>query len=241
LLEIHRREQGKVVIRGVSTAGRDARSQFDRFLAALTDGIPAPSMPVVEESSWLDFALNPLPDLFGGGPPGGVSTKIKDAIVKRAFTDAQIERIHHHLTRADIEVPGGMFGLASYGGRVNARPADATAAPQRGGILDVACSAGWIDPSAEATNLDWVRSFYRDLFSATGGVPVPGDDADGALINHPDTDLADPRWNTSAVPWSAIYYQSNYARLQRVKMRWDPRDVFHHALSIEHPAAATKD
>jgi aclacinomycin oxidase len=45
-------------------------------------------------------------------------------------------------------------------------------------------------------------------------------------------DLADPEWNTSGVPWSTLYYKANYARLQRVKARWDPLDVFHHALSI---------
>ncbi len=232
LLEIHRHEFAKIVVRGVSTAGDSARAQFDRLLAALGDGVPAPSAPTVEQMSWLDFALNPLPDLFAGGPPGGVSTKIKDAIVKRRFTDAQIAVIHRHLMRTDVTVPGGMFGLASYGGRVNTRPTDATAAPQRNGILDVACTAGWIDSKDEAVNVAWVRSFYRELFADTGGVPVPGDAYDGALINHPDTDLADPQWNTSGTPWSTIYYQNNYPRLQRVKARWDPRNIFYHALSI---------
>ena len=47
--------------------------------------------------------------------------------------------------------------------------------------------------------------------------------------------LADPRWNASGVPWHALYYKGNYPRLQRVKARWDPRDVFHHALSIRLP------
>jgi len=45
-------------------------------------------------------------------------------------------------------------------------------------------------------------------------------------------DLADSKFNTSGVPWSAIYYQKNYPRLQKVKAQWDPHDVFRHALSI---------
>jgi aclacinomycin oxidase len=52
------------------------------------------------------------------------------------------------------------------------------------------------------------------------------------MINHPDVDLADPEWNTSGVPWHTLYYKANYARLQQIKSRWDPRNVFHHALSI---------
>jgi aclacinomycin oxidase len=77
-----------------------------------------------------------------------------------------------------------------------------------------------------------VRAFYQELFADSGGVPVPGERYDGSFINHPDTDLADPQWNTSGVPWHTLYYQANYPRLQRIKARWDPRDVFRHPLSI---------
>jgi FAD/FMN-containing dehydrogenase len=52
------------------------------------------------------------------------------------------------------------------------------------------------------------------------------------VINHPDVDLADPEWNTSGVPWHTLYYKDNYPRLQRIKARWGPRNVFRHALSI---------
>ena len=45
-------------------------------------------------------------------------------------------------------------------------------------------------------------------------MPVPGDATDGAFINHPDTDLADAAC---------------------IKARWDPRNVFRHALSIPLP------
>ena len=181
--------------------------------------------------SWLEFALNPFPDLFGV-PPGGVSTKVKDALLKKRFTDDQIGVAYDYLTRTDHDVMGGMLGLATYGGRINTVASNATAASQRDSILDIACGTGWLDPREEAKNLAWVRAFYRDLFAQTGGVPVPSEAYDGAFINHPDTDLADPALNTSGVPWQTLYYKSNYPRLQRVKARWDPRDVFRHALSI---------
>jgi hypothetical protein len=95
----------------------------------------------------------------------------------------------------------------------------ATASAQRGSILDIACTTGWLDPQEEAKNLAWVRSFYGELFAESGGVPVPGEAYDGTFINHPDTDLADPALNTSGVPWHTLYYQASYPRLQRIKAR----------------------
>jgi len=139
---------------------------------------------------------------------------------------------YDHLTSTEHDVPGGMLGLASYGGRVNTVARDATASAQRSSIFDAACSSGWLDPRDAEKNLAWVRAFYRDLFAETGGVPAPGDAYDGALINHPDTDLADPAWNTSGVSWSTLYYQDNYPQLQRIKSQWDPRNVFRHSMSI---------
>jgi len=175
--------------------------------------------------------LNPFPELFAS-PPGGVSAKIKDALVKKRFTDHQICVAYDYLTRSDYDVMGGMFGLATYGGRINTVARDATASVQRNAILDIACTTGWIDPQEEEKNLNWVRGFYRELFAKSGGVPVPGDAYDGAFINHPDNDLADPSFNTSGVPWHTLYYNENYPRLQRIKAKWDPRNVFRHALSI---------
>jgi len=231
LLEIHRQQFGKIIVRGVSTAGDSARPQIEEHLAALGDGVGAPVAKELARMGWLDFALDPLPDLFAA-PASGVSAKVKDAMLRKRLTDRQIDVVFDYMTRTDHDVMGGVFGLATYGGRVNTVAPDATASAQRGSILDTACNAGWLDPADEAKNLAWVREFYRELFADTGGVPVPGDAYDGAFINHPDTDLADPTLNTSGVPWHTLYYQGNYSRLQRVKVRWDPLNVFHHALSV---------
>jgi len=230
LLEIHRQQFGKIIIRGVSTAGAAAQ-QVDAFLASVREGIGAPHGRELARMSWLEFALNPFPDLFAA-PPGGVSAKVKDALLKQRLSDRQIGVAYDYLTRNDHDVMGGMLGLATYGGRINTIAPDATASAQRESILDIACTTGWVDPREESMNLAWVRAFYRDLFAESGGVPVPGDAYDGAFINHPDTDLADPALNTSGVPWSTLYYKANYPRLQRIKARWDPRNVFRHKMSI---------
>jgi FAD/FMN-containing dehydrogenase len=232
LLELHRRQFGTIVVRGLTTAGKGTRRLVAEHLAALSEGVPAPRGPERRRMPWLEFALDPFPDLFAG-PPGGVSVKVKDAMLVRRLDDRQIEVAHDWLTRADHDVMGGMLGLATYGGRINTISPGATASAQRRSILDLACTTGWVDPGDERKNLDWVRPFYRELFADTGGVPAPGDRYDGAFINHPDTDLADPAHNPSGVPWHTLYYQANYPRLQRIKARYDPRNVFRHALSIE--------
>lgn len=231
LLQLPREGLGKIVVRGVSTAGGDARRRVDDVLAELCEDVGAPEGPEVERMSWLEFALNPFPDLFAM-PPGGVSTKVKDALLRKRFTDAQADVAYDWLTGAEHGMVGGMLGLATYGGRINDVAPDATASAQRGAILDVACNAGWLDPRDEERSLAWVRGFYRALFAESGGVPVPGEAYEGAFINHPDVDLADPALNTSGVPWHALYFKDNYVRLQRVKARWDPLNVFRHALSI---------
>src|SRR5436305_8270882 len=231
LLEAHRQQFGKIIVRGVSTAGAAAERQMDDHLAALSAGGIAPHGRELARMPWLEFALNPLPDLFAA-PPGGVSVKVKDALLKKRLTDRQIGVAYEHLTRADHDVMGGMLGFATYGGRINTVAPDATAAAQRDSILDMACTTGWLEPREADANLAWVRAFYRDLFAESGGVPVPGEAYDGTFINHPDTDLADPALNTSGVPWSTLYYKAGYPRLQRIKAQWDPRNVFRHSLSI---------
>ena len=231
LLLVHRRQLGKIIIRGLSTDSAAAERQINNYLATLSAGVGAVQNKEVARMSWLEFALNPFPDLFAM-PPGGVSTKVKDAMLRKPLTDRQIAIAYDYMTRTDYDVMGGAFGFATFGGRVNAVAPDATASPQRHSIFDAACNTGWIDLSEEEKNLKWVRAFYRDLFADTGGVPVQGERYDGTLINHPDTDVADPTWNTSGVPWYTLYYQGNYPRLQQIKARWDPKNVFRHALSI---------
>lgn len=224
------RSSGKIEITGVLTAGAASERLLNEHLDAINASIGVTQTRQIERTSWLNFALYPFPDLVAKGSEGGFF-KLKDAFLRKRLTDRQIGVAYHYLTQTDHTVAGGL-GMATYGGKTNTVAPDATASAQRESILTMSCSAGWKHPHDEARNLAWVRQFYRDVFSDSGGVPVPGEIANGALINHPDVDFADPVWNTSGVPWYTLYYKDNYARLQQIKGRWDPRNVFHHALSI---------
>lgn len=229
LLFLNHRNLGKLEMKGLAT-GADATRLIDEHLAAVAGAPDLPYAPQIEETPWLRFALNPFPELFQPGFDN-VKAKAKDAFLRQPFNDSQIATAYQYLT-ADVNVGGGL-GMATYGGKVNTVSPDATASAQRDCILDTACNAGWGDPAGEVATLAWLRGFYRDLFAATGGVPVPNEQTDGCMINHPDIDLIDPEWNKSGVPWHTLYFKENYPRLQKVKGKWDPLNIFYHALSIQ--------
>jgi hypothetical protein len=229
LLFLNHRNLGKLEIKGVVTAGAKPDGLITEHLQAITSSTGLANNAQIEASAWLQFALNPFPELFQPGFDK-VQAKVKDALLRQPFTRDQIATIYKYVTMN--ETVGGGFGMATYGGQVNTVAPDATASPQRDCILDVACNTGWGDPEGEKASLSWVRNFYYDLFKNSGGVPVPNGQTAGSMINHPDTDLADPQWNKSGVPWHSLYYHSNYSRLQQVKSKWDPLNIFYHTLSI---------
>ncbi|WP_276485413.1 FAD-dependent oxidoreductase [Paraflavitalea pollutisoli] len=229
ILFLNHRNIGKIEIKGLAT-GATAADVINAFVKDVVEPVGLAYTKQLEENAWLQFALNPFPELFQPGFDKA-QAKIKDAFFRRPLTDDQIATAYRYLT---AQVPiGGMIGLATYGGVVNAIPPDHTASAQRDAIMDVACNTGWMDPSGEKPSLDWVRNFYKDLFAASGGVPVPNEQTDGAMINHPDTDLASADWNTSVTPWYTLYYKAGHPRLQAVKAAYDPLNIFHHALSIQ--------
>jgi hypothetical protein len=211
-----------------TTPGAD--QLLDSYLAALSDGVGVPfavterrRVPWLHATKWSGFT----------GPDPTVAFKGKPAYVRRNFTHTQLAAMHHHLTRTDYSNPGALLLLSGYGGAVRRVPPDATAVAQRDSVLKLQTAVFWTDPAEEARHLAWVREIYRDMYADTGGVPVPNATNDGMFINYADVDARDPALNTSGVPWSELYFRGNYPRLQAVKARWDPRDTFRHALSIE--------
>ncbi|GLW08190.1 FAD-linked oxidase [Microtetraspora sp. NBRC 13810] len=205
------------------------------YFAAVGEGVtPQAIVPPLQRDPWF-YAARTLS--LGEDAESG-RYKGKSAYLRSRFTDEQAGIAFDHLT-AGGAAAGGMLWLLSYGGRVNSVAPTATATVERRSILKVIHLATWDETQDGTAHLEWVRGFHSRTFAGTGGVPVPGGNCGGAYINYPDIDHADPAWNTSGVPWSTIYYADNYPRLQRVKARWDPRNVFRHALSIRPPAGGS--
>ena len=226
---------GKIELRGMVTAGSESERLLDLHLSAVNAGAGVTHSRELSTSSWLDFAVDPLPEVFATQAAGVSASKarlkLKDAFLRRRYDERQLGVLYAHLAGGPADVGGGI-GICTFGGKVNGVAADATAYPHRDSAISTSYSTGFQNPEDEGRSLSWLRDFYRELFAESGGVPVPGPVANGATINHPDVDLADPEWNRSGVPWHSLYFRNNYPRLQRVKAQWDPGNVFHHALSV---------
>jgi len=128
---------------------------------------------------------------------------------------------------------GGVISLATWGGKINALSPRDTAVAERESTVLLGLGSFWDEPEEDEKHLNWTRTFYRDLFATSGGVPVPNDRTGGCYVNWPDLDLRDQKWNKSGSPWSDLYYGGNYAKLREAKSRWDPHRIFSHPLSIE--------
>ncbi|MEU4200325.1 FAD-binding protein [Streptomyces sp. NPDC026294] len=233
---LNARNSGSIALVGqLDATTPDAERRMRAYVDAVGRGVGA--RPALDHSvrPWLEAVA-----LVQESEPAAF--KVKAGYLRKRYTDRQITALHRHLAGpagSKDAVPEGVNGslwLVSYGGQVNSVAPDATAVAQRDSILKAVYMTGWEgEEAAGAKPLAWLRDFYRDVYADTGGVPVPNAVSDGSFINYPDRDLADPKLNTSGVPWHTLYYKDHYPRLQRIKARWDPRDEFRHALSVRPP------
>jgi berberine-like enzyme/FAD binding domain-containing protein len=212
----------------------DSDQLLSDFKAAVVTPVGVTATVTEKTFPWLQFT-NALssPD---AGATVGLRTKSKGSYLRKSYTDAQIATMWHYLAETSLVSPLAGVLLSGYGGKVNTVAPAATAVAQRDSVLKLIHTVYWSDPSQDSTYLGWNRQFYHDLYATTGGVPTLDGITDGSYINYADVDLADPAVNTSGVPWYRLYYKNNYERLQQVKARWDPLDIFQHPLGVRPPS-----
>ncbi|MGW2873690.1 FAD-binding protein [Kitasatospora sp. NPDC001225] len=230
VLQLFHRSGGMLgLISVIDDALPGASERLNTHVDFLTAGVGA--TPVIDTDQVIPWMS---PQNWPYEPSGNYKHKAGD--LRKGYTDEQIAVIWRYLSSTDYHNPAANLGLSGFGGQVNALPADATATAQRDAIVKAVYSTGNWEGGSGAEHLDWVRSFYRDVYAATGGVPLPDERNSGSYINYPDVDLLDPKLNDSGVSWTTLYYRDNYARLQAVKKRYDPGNVFRHAMSVELPS-----
>ncbi|MEU7820610.1 FAD-binding protein [Catellatospora sp. NPDC049133] len=227
-------ENGKILISGqVDPSVPSQVTLLDSFLAALGVGVgPTPLIVKAPVQPWLQPTISAPDTAVSMGILGPPRSKTKGGLLKKRYTDEQIDIAYHHLTRADYAHKASVFTIASYGGRINALAPNATATAHRRSIMLGSVFSCWDVPADDQRHLDWNRAFFRDLYASTGGVPAPSDANEGCYINWPDVDLVDPAYNGSGVSALELYYGANLPRLRRVKAKYDPCGVFQHTLSI---------
>jgi FAD/FMN-containing dehydrogenase len=118
------------------------------------------------------------------------------------------------------QMPSG-YSMARFdllgGGAVARVPVEATAFAHRASLFYISIISLWEGYQETGANLAWADEFKAALAPfLTGEV----------YQNYADEDLVD---------WPTAYYGANYPRLQQVKRRYDPADLFHHRQSIRLP------
>ena len=208
----------------------DEPQRLEEFARAVSAGLPTARARVkpglhhkllrqsseIQSYDWLQLTEQ----LSGSGPSR--RGKYKSAYMIEPFPDEQIDVIYEHLVNPSNPNTSALLQVDGYGGQVNAIETGATAIPQRSSVMKLQYQTYWTDAAEDEANLEWIRSFYTAMYGDEG--PVPGQIMDGCYVNYPDADLPN---------WAALYYKEGYPRLQRVKARWDPLNVFNHRQSIE--------
>ena len=121
-----------------------------------------------------------------------------------ALIDAAIERF------AAVPSPMTSMLFEHFHGAVTRVGTTETAVPHRAEGFNLFIPSIWTDPAATDANIDWTRETFAALRPHF---------ATGRWLNYLGDDQADDAIRAA--------YGPNYARLQDVKRRYDPRNVFH--------------
>jgi FAD/FMN-containing dehydrogenase len=133
------------------------------------------------------------------------------------------------------ELRGSMLEIDSYGGAINRKGlAESTSVAQRSSIIKMQPMTFWSNPEDDAAHSQWLSEFYTEMYSGSDadphhlGTPYPSDRYEGCYINYPDKDMLAYSY------WPELYYGTEglYPFLQSVKRKYDPNNIFHHAMSI---------
>ncbi len=172
-----------------------------------------PVLDTVGPMSYVD-----LQRALGEEVPYGLQAKWRGGYFRDGgFDDDAFAVILDHFRRAPSGYSMARFDLLG-GGAVARVPVGATAFVHRAALFNISIISLWVHDRETEANLTWTDQLAGALRPYLSGE---------VYQNYADEDLVD---------WPTAYYGANYPRLQEVKRRYDPGDVFHHGQSIRLPA-----
>ena len=185
----------------------------------------------VTKRNWLEA------NVTGGGSGVEQRRKHKSTYMKGSFTKYETACIYKYLNMAmpGVDLSRETVLADSFGGAANRKELiEETSVVQRASTLKLQFIASWMTPDQDAGNLKWLKDFYTELYSGPDtderykGTPYHGDRYEGCYINYPDIDMLAYDF------WPQLYYgdQGMYPFLQSVKRKYDPNNIFHHAMSV---------
>ncbi len=217
---------------------------LDEFLSLFDDCKPSTGSPASPVNNPPAESFGPhkmTHDLWadtgaaGGARRGVTRAKYKSTYMQKNFSAREIGVFYKHLTRVmpGINLSHTVVEIDSYGGAINRKEMlEETVAFQRSSIIKMQFQTYWANAAEDDGHIAWIRDIYKDLYSGSEvdashqGTPFPGENYQGCYINYPDADMLDYAY------WPQLYYGPNYEFLQQVKKKYDPNNVFHHAMSI---------
>jgi hypothetical protein len=143
----------------------------------------------------------------------------KSSYVGGPLPEGAVTAILSALSSLPATLPGADGGVVfdGYGGAINRVAASETAFVHRNAVSCAQYSITYASTAPSQDDVSAASAWLQELHQAFEPV------TQGSYQNYIDPSLAD---------WQQAYYGSNLPRLQQVKRKYDPDDVFHFAQSI---------
>ena len=176
------------------------------------------AMKIEAGCSQLSVAACHLAGVARGGVLGHEAYSAKSTYVAAPDSSARCAQWVNAIETQHAEAPyvGAALAFDAYGGAVNRVAQDATAFVHRDQLAGVQATFSWGSGSASseiAAGERWLEWLGAEVFDVRTGV----------YQNYIDPTLAQ---------WRRAYYGTNLARLEKIKMRYDPDNRFSFAQSI---------